>query len=166
MIEHDQLHWAGPHADCFTAALECILEWSIGTLPRPSSGDLDSHAQWQRYHRSLLDFLAPRGWWLMCVSAFEDEEPWSPPGWAVGTFKKPRSYGCDILHALVCRDGRIVHDPHPLFRRQVSVEEWGLPVDWELLVPLNPALTFPIRPIINHCPKAPSLPPNLARFSL
>ena len=139
MIAHDQLNCTERQGDCWVTCLECVLEWPVGRLPRPTLADFATLVMWQDYMHVVKSTLESCGWWCLVVQGLVDALPWAPMGWAVGGFVKPKRHGGNVLHALVCHDGRIVHDPHPGFRVNVSPEEWGEAVAWTMLVPLDPA---------------------------
>lgn len=138
MLAHDQLQ-RDACGDCLAASIESILELPLGTLPRPADGELDSEDRWIGYRERLRNALAPLNAWLIEISGRDEVgAPIRPPGWTIGCFAKPAVLLDGRLHALVCRDGEPVHDPHPALRRLVGLGEWGRAQAWNLLTPIDP----------------------------
>jgi len=125
--------------DCLSSCIESILHLPLGTLPRPVDGDLDTEDGWFGYRERLRRALQPLNAWLVEIPSRDDDgASIYPPGWTIGGFAKPAYLPTNRLHALVCRDGVPVHDPHPGFRRLVGLEEWGRPLCYDIVCPIDP----------------------------
>jgi hypothetical protein len=111
----------GPDGDCFAACVASLLEIELAEVP-------DLAAAGDRWASVLRRWLAARG--LRVDFRLGDRRPLGdqadpPPG--------PVIAGQRVLdgsvHAVVCRDGRIVHDPSP---RPVGHLRWPV-VLWTLI---------------------------------
>jgi hypothetical protein len=83
----------GPNGNCFAACVASILEWDLDELP-----DLD-----EDWGPVLKAYLGACGWDVRFVTG----PP--PAGYAIAA-KRVRD---GSIHSVVCRDGKIVHDPSP-----------------------------------------------------
>jgi hypothetical protein len=93
----------GPGGDCYAACVASLLEVGLTEVP-------DLAAAGDRWASALRRWLAARG---LCV-AFRPgdgrplaDQPDPSPGYAIVGQRVPDG----SVHAVVCRDGRIVHDP-------------------------------------------------------
>lgn len=100
--------------NCFSACVASILELPIDDVPQfntPPSFDVvePDAAWWERFK----EWLAVRCLFAVCFDRRPDSEP--PPGWPKGYSiaggMSPRNKG--VMHAAVCLDGVLVHDPNP-----------------------------------------------------
>jgi hypothetical protein len=105
MIPIDQTIY-GPEGNCFQACIASILEVPLDDVPECLGG---------RYDQRLLDWLHSKGLGLVLKP--------TAGGWLTGycilTAKSPRTEG---NHAVVIKDGEVVHDPHP--ERDMGIGEW------------------------------------------
>lgn len=113
----DQTITTHPEGNCFPACLASILEIPLEEVPHAKGEG------WQYYYNQ---WLRPRGLALITVGLPADIQTMSPelrryhmPGYTILAVQSPR-YDC--LHSVVCLDGEIVHDPHPL--RAMGVGAW------------------------------------------
>jgi hypothetical protein len=109
-----------PEANCFAACVASILEVSIEAVP-----NFDGDDWYQRWNA----WLRPRGLALLTWPA--SEGGWRPEGYSILGAESPRG---DWAHAVVCLDGEIVHDPHPVGMGKVG--KWR---DWTVFMALDPA---------------------------
>lgn len=95
--------------NCLTAVVASLLDLPLNEVPNfvqdHVDHDADNHREWDWWHR-LVKFLHDHGWALH--SATLDANP-GEHLWVSG--KSPRADG--IHHAVIYRDGVMVHDPHP-----------------------------------------------------
>lgn len=94
--------------NCFSTCVACMFEVSTEEVPN-FCGDFPPETWWAAF----LEWLASRGWTAIHFPADDD---WASrmrdviPGLTViAGGDGPR--GC--LHAVLMRDGRLLHDPHP-----------------------------------------------------
>lgn len=126
MIPVFQTRFSSADGNCYAACIASVLEIPIEVVPWPSAGEMADVDSWQPYVGRLQDFCHARGFHILML---EHRQGFSPPGYAIA--------GADTnhgtMHAIVCLDGEIAHDPFP----------GGMPVsaprDWTLFVPLDPA---------------------------
>jgi len=89
----------GIQGDCFRACIASVLELPIAAVPHFAL----LGSRWMIVLHTYLSGLSREIEW-------EDGVP--PDGiWAIATVKSPR--GADLMHSVIWRDGKIVHDPHP-----------------------------------------------------
>jgi len=135
MTPVDQTTFGAPGGNCFSACVASILELPMSEVPY---------------------FMAPEDWWPpfkdWCVKRgvypfYMPEAIYPPAGYSIMCGPAPRraiarpgvTYASDAHHAVVARDGVIVHDPNP--ERTGLVEAH----DYVVLVPLA-VRTFAPRP--------------------
>jgi hypothetical protein len=87
----------GKNGRCFSACLASILELPEQDVPSFLEGNQTAAAD---------KWLAKRG---MAYHQYDSKGAPAPIGWHIITGTSPRGG----QHAVVGRDGRIVHDPHP-----------------------------------------------------
>jgi hypothetical protein len=121
----EQTILAPPDGNCFAACVASVLEMPLDDVPNFVGQDW--FQQWQVW-------LAKRNLQLLTFTIGPYDE-WRPSGYALLGAQSPRG---DFLHSVVCRDGKIVWDPHP--QRDMGVGEWR---DWTIFAVLDPA-----RPIL------------------
>jgi hypothetical protein len=92
MIPVDQTKFGMPDGNCMAASVASVLELPLVTVP-----DL-AHVQWL----PVLAAFAEAHELCLRVSAAP------PPGYSIACGDGPRGF----QHAVVAKDGRIVHDPH------------------------------------------------------
>lgn len=102
--------------DCLMACVASIIECSLQDLP--VLGDQHRDGSWYEVVQSSL---REKGFELV----YTDNYPaFLPYGYHIGAGPSPR--GCTGGHAVVCLDGRIVHDPHESNAGIAFVEYWCL----------------------------------------
>ena len=84
----------GPQGNCFRACVASILDVPLEEVP-----DLRGDRMWGP---KLREWLAGRGW---CCE-FREE---TPAGWSIASVRLMDG----SIHAVVCQDGDVVHDPNP-----------------------------------------------------
>lgn len=117
MTPVDQTIFGDPHGNCFAACLASITGIPLGDFaptPPPSNAWL----------YPIQRFLADRGWTLLYIPNGTDVlfGRFLPTGYHVGGGRSRRG----IAHAVVCLDGKMVHDPHPSRAGIEGVERWFL----------------------------------------
>lgn len=116
----DQTFLKPPEGNCFAACVASILEVPLEALPNFKGENwCDLWNQWLEPLNLRLLMIEHRQWLER------------PPGYAIVGVDSPRG---DWLHAVVCKDGEIVHDPHP--ERHMGVGEFR---DWTLFMVLDPS---------------------------
>jgi hypothetical protein len=118
MIRVEQTIFTAPGGDCFPACLASLLDLPLAEVPNHQGTDW-----WDAYQ----GWLAERGLTLGYVTCTELPGA-APAGYAILGAHSPR---LDCLHAVICKDGVIVWDPHP--QREMGVGAW---VDWTVIGPL------------------------------
>ena len=99
MVPVTQTIFGAPNGNCYAACLASILELPIKDVPN-ANGNIDS----------VNRFLATRG--LGVVRIPYSESAWKTirrGAWCILFGVSPR----ELLHAVVGKDGVMVHDPHP-----------------------------------------------------
>lgn len=115
----DQSIFKAPGGDCMAACVASILELPLEAVPNPQSDE---------WYKEWDAFLLPLN--LRLIYFRPQEEGWAPPGYSILAGKSPRG---DWDHAVVCYDGRIVHDPYPGRAGVTSV------VDYAVFMVLDPS---------------------------
>lgn len=119
----EQTKFAPPDGDCFAACVASVLEVSVADVPNFHADDW--LARWN-------DWLAPLNVELVMTTCVDGApHPCLTRGYALLGARSPRG---DWNHAVVCRDGAIVWDPHP--KRDMGVGEW---IDWTVFRVIDPA---------------------------
>lgn len=129
MIPHTQtrLHMeGGEYGDCWPTSIESVLDLPLGTLPRWEQGQ-----DWGDYWYSIMAYLYHHhGLVSQKVSADLLAGRVQASGYHLVIGQSPRATPEDpIYHAVVGKDGEVVHDPHPSRAGVVRSESW------EFLVP-------------------------------
>jgi hypothetical protein len=104
-------HARGVRGNCLRAAIASLLELEIEDVP--AFEELSDGA----WFPALLDFLRERGYGFDQMDATDE-----PTGYVIACGDSPRG----IYHAVIYRDGRLAHDPHPSGAGLVSVERYWL----------------------------------------
>src|ERR1051325_5153699 len=113
MIRTEQTILSPPDGNCFAACVASILELRIDDVPnfkQPADHSQEWWFQWQRWLE--VRNLAFVGW----PNPISDDPQCVADilrGYSICTVRYEYSWGC-INHAVVCRDGEIVWNPHPL----------------------------------------------------
>lgn len=120
----------GEEGNCFSACLASVLELPTEEVPNFFRAQDKSHEAWWRRVRS---WLQSHGFGVICLTVDGDHpDPlhwYHPDAYLIVSGKSER--GLD--HAVVCKGGRMIHDPHP---SQAWIER---PESVDLLYPLDPA---------------------------
>jgi len=111
-------------SDCWIACLSSLTGIDIALFPQPPALDRWK-AEAVEYGNRVRRFVQQRGWLLMHVWRFV------PTGYAIAGGPSPR--GIEDGHAVVVRNGELVHDPHPS-RSGLS----GPIEDYEFLIRIHP----------------------------
>lgn len=121
--------------NCFAACIASILEIPLDEMP-------NFHSEF--WADDWIEWLRPRGFSLMTWDLPDDIEilrherrRYLMPGYCILAAESPRF---DCLHAVVCLDGEIVHDPHP--ERSMGVKAWKQ-VDFLMCLDAKRALLQP-----------------------
>jgi len=104
-IFHDKK--AGTRGNCLSACIASIMEIDINDVPH-------FHDE-EDYHIALVDFIWSKDW-----DIYSEEDP--PPGYAIASGPSPRHEG--VSHAVVVKDGELVHDPFPGGKGLKIVEDY------------------------------------------
>lgn len=116
----DQTRTGEPHGNCFAACVASILGLPLEAV------DFDGSADWWNRADAALRKI---GWAYFEAKVAEGWEAIVPRGaYYIASGMSPRG----IKHAVVHRDGQMVHDPNPARAGILSVEEIGF------LVPMEP----------------------------
>ncbi|HYX72428.1 MAG TPA: hypothetical protein VE732_06640 [Nitrososphaera sp.] len=119
MIPVEQTLFTYPDGNCFAACVASILELPLEAVPHFQ--DDDWYEKWQ-------EWLAERNLYFIYLG-HEKSSGWRPKGLAIANVL------CgDIRHAVVCLNGEMVWNPHPLRDQGVGDFE-----DWTVLAVLDPA---------------------------
>ena len=139
MIPVHQTRFGLPDGNCLTACLASLLELQDVDLPSLMRED-----DWVgAANRWLRDLGQP--WRVLCVRVAPDSIHELDGVLVIASGPGPRGFD----HAVVWRDGQLVHDPHPDDGGIASV------TDYVLLVPLDPASLVRV-------PSAPAATADLA----
>lgn len=114
-----------PNGNCFAACIASLLE-----LPIEETPSIEGRSFW----RVWSAWLAIRGLAYVDVSAGSGVYF---PGYSIATGKSPRGglteAGRPVLHAVVCENMNLLHDPHP---DNTFLD--GSPIEYGVLYPLDP----------------------------
>lgn len=114
----------GKAGNCFSACLASIFEVDIAEVPNFFEVSDDDEGWWA----VVRDWLRPRGFGVMFLQLNDPEHLKGFTGYFIVAGLSTRG----IYHAVVYKDGVLVHDPHP--------ESTGVVPDGvDMLYPLNPA---------------------------
>lgn len=125
----DQTKLGVPDGNCFPACLASILERPLETIPEFKGEEWQArYADWLReLGLSLITIRLPDG----IENSNAEARRYYLPGYCILAVQSPRLDG--HLHAVVARDGEIVHDPHPM--REMGVGKW---MEADILTVLDP----------------------------
>jgi len=120
MVPVTQTRVGYPEGNCFMAAIASVLEVSLDDLPDlfdeccewHEDGRWD-HGDWWGVTRGAVRSL---GWDIVYIPTKDHKGV--PPGYSIAGGPSPRKDvvngdGKNAGHAVVCLDGRMIHDPHP-----------------------------------------------------
>lgn len=104
-VDQEFLHDAKNNVigDCFRACIASILEVPIDAVPH----FVLLGSRWSKVMNGYLEALSKDIEWVKGTP---------PDGvWAIATVKSPRFLDGqrELLHSVIWRDGKVVHDPHP-----------------------------------------------------
>lgn len=125
----DQTVFGYPNGNCFAACVASLLELPIEEMP--SIEGKGFYVVWEKWLAerglAIADIPAGSGSWI--------------PGLSIVTGKSPRggvtASGKPTLHAVVARDMKLIHDPHP-DRSFID----GPPTEYTVIYPLDPAAGY------------------------
>lgn len=123
-----RLHEEGVvHGDCWPTAVECVVGLPLGTLPR-----WEQQECWGDYWYRVMAYLYHHhGLTTQRVDSALLGDMVTAHGYHLASGPSPRAApGEDLYHAVVARDGAVIHDPHPTRDGLVRVDYW------EFLVPV------------------------------
>jgi hypothetical protein len=116
-----QTKFGAGEGNCLQAALASVLELDLEDVP--------NFAEYgNRFWPEVWKWLAERNIVMLSINN-------NPLGYHLMTVKSPRIEG--LNHALVCLDGKPIHDPHP----EGNCQHNGV-VSYDVLYPLDPAKPF------------------------
>lgn len=120
----------GPErGNCFAACLASILEVPLETVPGHDGCDTGRDEEWRAIYTDFLNGLG-FGWF---DARLNPDDPVELKGFLLGVVRFP---GSPSTHAVVLKDGEIVHDPIP---GSPAIKQ-GLPVQVVTVIyPLDPA---------------------------
>jgi hypothetical protein len=130
MIPVYQTKFGSPQArpeeqgNCYAACVASIFELTLEDVPD------ESPARIVAFYKAWDAWFAERGLAPYYIKAKLHTE--RVPGWSIGTV---RSNMGAWNHAVVCLDGRVVHDPNPNF----GPDTYKAPMGYEAFVVINPA---------------------------
>ncbi len=107
--------------DCFSACIASILEVPLEKIPNfhfPKGSDFEDNVQ---------EWCKTQSFALVSISNIEDDL--LADCWIIATGKSPRGDEDWHRHAVVWRNGKVVHDPNP---DRVGLE--GEPETWSIFV--------------------------------
>lgn len=107
MIPVFQTVLGAERGNCFAACLASILELSLDAIPGHDGCDNGRDEEWRAIY---TDFLNGLGFGWFDAKIFDDEYLKQLKGFMLGTVQFP---GSTSLHAVVLKDGAIIHDPIP-----------------------------------------------------
>lgn len=116
-VEQTKLDY--PDGNCFAACVASILELSLDKVPH-FQGD-DWYERWQ-------EWLSERNLYFIYLGNAGTND-WRPKGYAIAN-----ALCGSIRHSVVCFDGEMVWNPHPL--RDLGVGKFE---DWTILAVLDPS---------------------------
>lgn len=125
----------GPKGNCQSACLAMMLGCDLEAVP--NFNELYGHDA-DEYAKQLQSWLMDRGLWIITFIPWQGV-PWPPRhGYYIAGGTSAR----DLRHAVIYKDGRLWHDPHP---DGIGIEEV---TDFDLILPLDfrPALTHELTP--------------------
>lgn len=112
--------------NCGEACVASILEIELSDIPMLHNQDDPEDGA--TYCRNLRKFLSKFGMSFIDVSMVEDCDPMDffKDCWVVASGKSPRATEDWQKHAVVWRNGEIVHDPHPNGSGLDEIEMYGV----------------------------------------
>lgn len=98
----------GRRGNCFAACVASILELPLGGMPEYLDEEGNGVPHWlDRWGK----FLRPHGLGIVYIRQAAGGVCLPPPGYAIMAAAAPTAEDPENLHAVVCRDGEVVHDP-------------------------------------------------------
>jgi hypothetical protein len=123
MIKVEQTKLGYPDGNCFSACLASILELSLDEVPCFTGEDwLSQYNLWLADNNLAL---------VNCLYKDAEGNVLAPAGYSILAADSPRG---NWKHAVVCFNGNIVHDPHPL--REMGL---GKRHEWTIFLILDPS---------------------------
>jgi hypothetical protein len=122
MIPVEQTKTGFPDGNCFAACVASILEMPLDSVPHfLGDGWFDQWLDWlKQFNLTLINLVV--------------SPDWQPKGYTILAADSPRG---EWLHAVVCLNGEIVWDPHPL--REMGVKRWK---EWTVFTVLDPSKPY------------------------
>lgn len=134
MIPITQTKFGYPEGNCFASCIASIFELPLDVFPPHPTADVNPEtnvwyefwSKWLRQHN--VSYLS--------VPTGGENWEWKPQGFVIGAGISPRTdeTGYQFHHAVVCLDGRVVHDPHP---SRAGLR--GYPEYWDIFYPIDPS---------------------------
>jgi hypothetical protein len=128
MIRVDQTMFGHPGGNCYSACLASLLEMPCSDVPYFMGGVEESDGRWAQRVAAWLKPLAlyPMFFNIVDPEKYEREKLW-PKGYFILCGRSSRGD-----HAVVAREGMIVHDPHPSREGLISSDAFTilLPFDY------------------------------------
>ncbi len=115
----DQTKFRVPEGNCFSACVASLLHLPIEDVPTFC-------AEGDKWFEVFQQWLRPLGLYAFMLKHCEE---WRPDGYYILGGKSPRG---DFFHAVIARDGEIVHDPHPSRTGLVDRQDYTLIVPFDL----------------------------------
>lgn len=110
-IRHDPEN--GIYGDCHRTAIACLLDKQVEDVPHFGEHFMDS----DKFNKAVADYLLTQGMRVF-TTPYHGETPlhemlkaighYNPDCYYLLTGQSPRN----VNHVVVCRGGRIIHDPH------------------------------------------------------
>ena len=110
------------HGNCFTACVASLLEVPIESVP-------DFSSMGHRWFPTFYRFLDSHGYEFFGSGTIKShgikslEEFKGVDGYVIVGGKSPRTY-VKRGHAVIYKNGKLVHDPHPSGEGLLEVEDW------------------------------------------
>lgn len=117
MIPVYQTKFGMPDGNCLSACIASLLERPLREVP--DYKDADWWQNWENWLQELgFEFI------------YQPTPEPVPQGYAIAGVHSPRG---PWLHAVICFDGKVIHDPYP------GADKTEALLDWMILRPLDPA---------------------------
>lgn len=112
--------------NCGEACIASILEISLSDVPQLH--DSDNPQDGNIYCKNLRSFLDQFGLSFIDLAMSEGHDPkdFFKDCWVIATGLSPRATEKWHNHAVVWRNGKIIHDPHPSGDGLVDIDTYGV----------------------------------------